>query len=274
MPERRRTGRARSFALRRRPPRKGGGANGRPDLACPCARPPVKLAAMSASYLAALVILSALVIVLGGTTLYYKQRARRARLDGRGWPIPTVPLDQFDSVFAHDPLGPTLATEVRFLGEGDGIPGGTSDRETWILAVLATGARRLFEFGTCTGKTAYLWALNAGIDASISTLTLAPGDRTQCQRRAGDSTEAERYALAESAFTELYYTGTPAAAKINQLFGDSRDKRQQADFGSEVVAGARPSYFGVPRRPYDREERPRLRIASTVLADVGCPYWV
>lgn len=61
-------------------------------------------------------------------------------MDGRGWPIPTVPLAQLDPVFAHGPLGPTVAAEVRFLGEGDGVPGGANDCETWILSAPATWA--------------------------------------------------------------------------------------------------------------------------------------
>lgn len=35
------------------------------------------------------------------------------------------------------------------------VPGGTSDTEAAILAVMATDAMRMFEFGTCTGKTTY-----------------------------------------------------------------------------------------------------------------------
>ena len=79
----------------------------------------------------------------------------------RRWPIRKVPVEALDPRFAPDELGPTRAAEVVYVGRGTiRVPGGTSDTEAWILAVLARDARRLFEFGTCTGKTAYLWARN------------------------------------------------------------------------------------------------------------------
>ncbi|MGH7590105.1 MAG: class I SAM-dependent methyltransferase, partial [Gemmatimonadales bacterium] len=147
---------------------------------------------------------------------------RRARGSGAGWPIRTIKLAEFDPLFAPGPLGPARRTEVRFFGDGDGVPGGASDRETWILAVLATQATRLFEFGTCTGKTTHVWAVNSPADATIHTLTLAPGHWDEYRPVRGDSPAAEAHALAESAFTEFYYSGTPTASKIEQRYGDSK----------------------------------------------------
>lgn len=177
---------------------------------------------MSTAQSIAFAFLALSVLVLGWTTYHYKWKARRARGSGAGWPIRTVKLADFDPLFAGGPLGPGRETEVRFIGEGDGVPGGASDRESWILAALATRAHQLFEFGTCTGKTTHLWAVNSPAGARIHTLTLAPDHRADYQRAPGDSTLAESYALAESAFTAFYYTGTATAAKIEQLYGDSK----------------------------------------------------
>ena len=76
-----------------------------------------------------------------------RERAERKRREQRGgWPIRTVGLDEFSPVFRPGPLGPTLATEVAFIGHGPiPVPGGTSDAESWVLAVLAREARLLFE---------------------------------------------------------------------------------------------------------------------------------
>jgi hypothetical protein len=92
-----------------------------------------------------------------------RDRAQRKQRNVLGpWPIPTVALADLDPVFAPGPYGPTTATEVAFIGRGPFmVPGGTSDVEAWVLAVLARGASHCFEFGTCTGKTADLWARNA-----------------------------------------------------------------------------------------------------------------
>ncbi|HET7631632.1 MAG TPA: class I SAM-dependent methyltransferase [Gemmatimonadaceae bacterium] len=177
---------------------------------------------MNWSAVIAIIVLAVLTFVLGHLTLKYRAMIRRTRDSGYGAPIPTVALEAFDPVFACGPFGPTTAAEVRFLGEGDGVPGGASDRETWILAVLATRARSLFEFGTCTGKTAYLWAINSPADAAVATLTLAPQDQARYAHAEGDAHEAQKFALRESSFTEFLYSGTAAEPKIRQLFGDSK----------------------------------------------------
>lgn len=138
-------------------------------------------------------------------------------------PIPTVPVDAFDPVFASHPVfGPTLATEVRFVGRGHlHVLGGTTDFESWILAVFAKRAARMFEFGTCTGKTSYLWAANSAPDARIVTLTLPPVSADAIAREAGDDEAGIAIAAEESVCTDFLYTGSAEEAKITQLFGDS-----------------------------------------------------
>src|SRR4051812_466211 len=88
---------------------------------------------------------------------------RKQRSYAGNWPIQPVLPEELDPVFKATPFfGPGLATEIAFVGRGPYvIEGGTSDSEAWILGVLAKRAERLFEFGTCTGKTAYLWARNS-----------------------------------------------------------------------------------------------------------------
>lgn len=150
--------------------------------------------------------------------------SRRKRRLRSPFPIPTVPLTEIDPVFAENHLGPTLATEVAFVGRGPiKVPGGTSDAEAWILAVLAKRARSIFELGTCTGKTAYLLARNAPADASVVTLTLAPDQRDRYTNEATDDRRSVKYALRESRFESFLYTGTAVESKITQLFGDSKE---------------------------------------------------
>jgi predicted O-methyltransferase YrrM len=80
----------------------------------------------------------------------------------------------------------------------------------------------MFEFGTCTGKTAYLWARNAPPDARVVTLTLAPDDVASYQRESTDDASDVKFAIRESSHTDFLYSGSPVAAKIEQLFGDSK----------------------------------------------------
>lgn len=139
-------------------------------------------------------------------------------------PIAKCSLAEFDPIFAPDPvLGPTLATEVRFVARGNmHVLGGTTDFESWILAVLAKRASRMFEFGTCTGKTTYLWAINSAPDAHITTLTLPPDAADAVVHESDDDTGLAGVAQRESVCTEFLYTGTREAAKVAQLYGDSK----------------------------------------------------
>jgi hypothetical protein len=120
---------------------------------------------------AANVVLATALGVVTQHMIRYRRRAYHAEGKDPGWPIPTVPLEEFHPRFLPDELGPTLDGEVRFIEAGGGVPGGTSDVEAWVLAVLARDARVMFEFGTFTGKTAYLWARNSPDDARVVTLT-------------------------------------------------------------------------------------------------------
>lgn len=177
---------------------------------------------MSAGALAIIIVLGALALVAGYYALAYRARHRQRRIFG-SWPIRSIPLQELDPVFAQTPFGPGHQTEVRFVGQGEGVPGGTSDAEAWILAVLAKKARAMFEFGTCSGKTTYLWARNATDGASIVTLTLAPHQVESYTTAPGDSARDVRHAVRESTFERFFYTGTDVESRITQLYGDSKE---------------------------------------------------
>lgn len=165
-----------------------------------------------------------LVLLIVVTYRYLNERARRKQAPIVGqWPIGTVALDSVDPAFIAGPFGPSLATEVAFVGRGPiVVPGGTSDAEAWVLSVLAKKAQHLFEFGTCTGKTAYLWARNAPAGAKVVTLTLAPAQQSEYVAATSDSAEDTSFALKESNFTEFLYSGTSVAGSIEQIYGDSK----------------------------------------------------
>ena len=141
----------------------------------------------------------------------------------KAWPIKQVTLPEFDEVFAPNEFGPTLATEVSFIGRGPlEVQGGTSDAEAWILAVLAKRSKFMFEFGTCTGKTAYLWARNMALDGTVITITLAPEQASSYTDVPGDRTDIAEIARHESTFTHFLYCGTDVEHKVKQHFGDSK----------------------------------------------------
>lgn len=172
----------------------------------------------------ALPVVLAFVTVVSTVGYLYERAMRKQRGLFFRWPIRRVALDELDAVFRQEPVGPSLDAEVAFVG-GSGVmqlPGGTSDTEAWILAALAKRATLMFEFGTCAGRTAYLWARNSPPDARVVTLTLSPDEIALYRREAGDTGSATATALEESAFTTFYYSDTPYAPKVQQLFGDSK----------------------------------------------------
>jgi len=167
----------------------------------------------------------ALAVLLGGVTREFLVLRRTARQRDlfRRWPVPRVTVDRLGPRFEPDQLGATLAAQVNFVGRGTiVVPGGTSDTEAWILAVVARDAPQMFEFGTCTGKTAYLWALNQPPGGRVTTLTLAPDQIDRYQSEPGDEPRATAFAKSESVGSRFLYSGTEAASRIEQLFGDSK----------------------------------------------------
>ncbi len=169
-----------------------------------------------------LVITTSLSLIFFLNYNYYRSQVKQRGSLG-SWPIKPISLPDVDPIFKVDEFGPTRDTLVEFIGRGHLIvPGGTSDAEAWVLSVLAKKAKRIFEFGTCTGKTSYLMALNSPSDTQVVTLTLPPDQVNNYTVDPVDSKRATKNALNESSFTRFLYTGTPVEKKITQLFGDSK----------------------------------------------------
>ncbi|MGR4864398.1 O-methyltransferase [Caulobacter sp. LARHSG274] len=137
-----------------------------------------------------------------------------------GSPIPQRPIQEIDPLFALTRFGPSRDTEVAHIAQVH-VEGGISDLESWILCNLAKSARRIFEFGTATGKTTYLMARSAP-EARITTITLHPDDLDSGRHEKTDDKALQTSARRESAFADFLYSGTDAAPRIEQLFGDSK----------------------------------------------------
>jgi predicted O-methyltransferase YrrM len=160
------------------------------------------------------------VFLLAALSVWFRQKFRQYFNKLRPWPIAKVLPETFDPMLRFGILGPDRETVIQFVASHR-VPSSISDLETWILCNLAKKTNRIFEFGTCTGKTTWLLALNAP-QARITTLTLRPEDMGQVRNAAGDDPEASIWAKQESCFTHFYYQGTPEEKRIDQLFGDSK----------------------------------------------------
>ena len=80
----------------------------------------------------------------------------------------------------------------------------------------------MFEFGTGTGRIAYLWAVNSPSDATITTLALHPDQVNDYEMDPHDSAKGSTVALRESCHQRFIYTGTPVEYKVKQVFSDSK----------------------------------------------------
>ena len=101
------------------------------------------------------------------------------------------------------------------------IVGLTTDYEAWILSSLAKLSKNIFEFGTCSGKTTALFALNSSQDSKIHTITLNPHHLNNLSFQQTDEKIASRNAVNESIYDEFIFSNMSIKNKINVIFQDS-----------------------------------------------------
>ena len=119
--------------------------------------------------------------------------------------------------------GPTKNSIVRnfCISPGNQITGMTSNYRSWIISVLSTTSKNIFEFGTCSGKTTYLMALNSDQDSKIYTITLRPRDTNEYKKKIGDSDIAQRNIINESIYDKFLFSDEPEKKKIEVIFSNS-----------------------------------------------------
>jgi hypothetical protein len=166
--------------------------------------------------------------VLYSHCLYKKYRDRCIKKEKTFFGHYPVLKVKLGDVISLDGIGVSKKSVLKMTLPGikGGRPGkveaGTTLEESFVLAQLAQSAKNLFEFGTCTGRTTYLWALNSPAAAKITTLTLAPNQADSYAHASKDSQTDYAVALKESVFSEFFYSGQSEEKKITQLYGDSK----------------------------------------------------
>ena len=119
--------------------------------------------------------------------------------------------------------GPTKDSLVNFfcITAENQIIGMTSNYESWIISVLSKISKNMFEFGTCSGKTTYLMALNSDKDSKIYTVTLSPLDANKIHKKDGDNKIAQKNAINESVYNKFLFSDEPEEKKIEIIFMNS-----------------------------------------------------
>ena len=109
-----------------------------------------------------------------------------------------------------------------FINPSFQVVGMTSDYEAWILSCLAKTSKNIFEFGTCSGKTTALFALNSPAESRIYSVTLNPADLSSLSlEKNQDVKVALNNAKKESIYDQFIFTNMSIKNKINIIFEDS-----------------------------------------------------
>tara|TARA_X000000950_G_scaffold45759_1_gene52074 strand:- start:906 stop:1691 length:786 start_codon:yes stop_codon:yes gene_type:complete len=144
--------------------------------------------------------------------------------------IKSVNLEKLDKIFENEKVSENLyrpkdETIVKSfctnLGENDVI-GKTSDYEAWIISSLSKKSKNIFEFGTCSGKTTTLMAINSPADTKIVTLTINVDQAQNLDLDVSDNKTSIRNIVNESQYQKFIFTGKKYENKIEVKFLDSR----------------------------------------------------
>jgi predicted O-methyltransferase YrrM len=97
----------------------------------------------------------------------------------------------------------------------------TSDYEAWIISSLSKVSKKIFEFGTCSGKTTYLMGLNSSDDTRIISITLDPNDLNDLKKKDIDNKVSFRNIIQESVYEKFLFSEKEVEKKIKIIFQNS-----------------------------------------------------
>ena len=101
------------------------------------------------------------------------------------------------------------------------VIGMTSNYEAWILSVLSKISNKIFEFGTCSGKTTYLMAINSPKEAKIYTITLNLEMTKHLKKENLDNKISYRNIINESVYEKFLFSNSAVEKKIKVIFENS-----------------------------------------------------
>ena len=162
------------------------------------------------------------------TLFFFRKKIRRLFFNPK---IKTVELEKIDDFFKSLTIDENLKapnkkmiTNTFFVPNDWNVVGMTSDYEGWILSVLSKKSYNIFEFGTCSGKTTYLFALNSPREAKIFSITLPPQNLSSQVKEQKDNSVAFRNAILESKYEKFMFSLDPEFKnKIEVIFQDSKN---------------------------------------------------
>ena len=144
--------------------------------------------------------------------------------------VQSVDLEKLNDIFINSKIdenlyGPKKDVIVKnfCIPSNNKIVGMTSNYEAWIISSLSKVSKTIFEFGTCSGKTTYLMALNSPESAKIISLTLKPENLGNIEKNNLDNKISFRNIINESIYKNFLFTGSELENKIDVIFQNSLD---------------------------------------------------
>ena len=107
------------------------------------------------------------------------------------------------------------------ISPSNNIVGMTSDYEAWIISSFSKISKKIFEFGTCSGKTTYLMGLNSSDDTRLVSITLTPYHLNSIRKIDKDNKVSFRNIINESVYDKFLFSGKEVEKKIEIIFQNS-----------------------------------------------------
>lgn len=129
-----------------------------------------------------------------------------------------LPIKNFNFKFPNE----DVVIKNFFIDPSFKVQGMTSDYEAWILSCISKFSTNIFEFGTCSGKTTALLALNSLPKSKVYSVTLNPADLPKLSLGNNQDCEvALNNAVKESIYNKFIFTNMSIKNKIKIIFEDS-----------------------------------------------------
>ena len=167
-------------------------------------------------------------LILSNLILFYFLNKKKIKKKIFKSKLKQVSIEELHEIFKTNEIsnnlrGPKKEAIVKnfCISPDNQITGMTSDYESWILASLSKISNNIFEFGTCSGKTTYIMALNSNENSKITSITLKPTQADKMLKDQKDNKISFRNLKSESIYEKFLFSGTEVEKKINVIFENS-----------------------------------------------------
>ena len=143
--------------------------------------------------------------------------------------ITTVSIEFIHPIFKHKiinsetkfPMDSHVSKMILVHDKNYNVKGLITDYETWILSLMSKISSNIFEFGTCSGKTTYIMALNSPPQAKIKTITLNESQASKLVMSKGENKIAFKNIKNESSYNQFMFSNTDCENKIEISYENS-----------------------------------------------------